>query len=242
MYTCFSAHKSLFKKMILIDKYMSNNIIWSKEFTVDETRLKVSECGKLMRFSCRKWKISNLKPCKRGYSRCELTNGKMKRVHRLVFKGFNPEWDIYDTRMDNSIDHIDEDPYNNALDNLRVSTNSQNSCNKGVQKNSRTKIKNINVHYDKRRDTWFYKLKITKKGMKTITKTIDMGNGKIPDDFSVENYHIPQEIIDLLRKWLPIMHGEFAKHPLIRKIDRLLEQQVRESQVKVQVKLRALSL
>ena len=226
---------------------MSTNIIWSDEFTVDETRLKVSLSGKLMRFSYGKWRITNLKPNKQGYSNCRLTNGQMKLVHRLVYKGFNPDWDIYDISRDNSIDHIDEDPSNNALENLRVSTHSQNGCNVGARKNSRTKIKNISVRYHRQSDTWRYVLQIKKKGFKTIAKNINMGNGQIPEDYSVANYPIPQEIIDLVRYWIPIMHGKFAKHPLlIRRNVPLLELKDRESPVKVKVrvkvKLRALSL
>jgi len=193
-----------------------SNIIWSNEFIVDETRLKVSKCGQLMRFSRGKWKLTNLKPDKHGYKRlstCRLINIKSKPVHRLIYKGFNPNWDIYNNSRDNSIDHINEDKSNNALGNLRLSSHSENLCNKGAHKNNRTKMKNIHVNYIN--DTWCYCLQIQKKGFKPVKRSIIMGYGMIPDDYSVENYPIPQELIDLLIYWLPIMHGKFTKHSLI---------------------------
>jgi len=39
-----------------------------------------------------------------------------------------------------------------------------------------------------------------------------MGNGYIPEDcYDKNKYQIPQELIDFRDKWVPIMHGEFAR-------------------------------
>lgn len=46
--------------------------------------------------------------------------------HRLVFKAFNPEWNLYDSSHQNIIDHIDNDKHNNNIENLRVLTHQQN--------------------------------------------------------------------------------------------------------------------
>jgi len=51
---------------------------------------------------------------------------KHYKLHRVCFYAHNPEWDIYDSSLDNSIDHKDRNPANNHISNLRVLTNSQN--------------------------------------------------------------------------------------------------------------------
>ena len=56
-------------------------------------------------------------------------NYKKYLYHRLVYFIHNPEWDIHNSSMDNSIDHIDRNKLNNNIENLRVVTHSQNQWN-----------------------------------------------------------------------------------------------------------------
>ena len=55
-----------------------------------------------------------------------IINIKAYKYHRVVYKCYNPEWDINDSSRDNSIDHIDRNRLNNNINNLRVVNNSQN--------------------------------------------------------------------------------------------------------------------
>ena len=68
-----------------------------------------------------------------GYYTFNLRYNKIKKnykVHRLIYKFNNPDWDIHDSSMDNQIDHIDNCRTNNNIENLRIVNNSENSQNR----------------------------------------------------------------------------------------------------------------
>lgn len=195
-------------------------IIWTEEFEINGVRLRASECGMIERFvkvanqHCKKgWNIAKCKPNKDGYLRIAL-NGYSKKiylVHRVIYKGHNPDWDITNTIRDNSIDHIDGNKSNNKTSNLRVATNSENRINSKLSKNNSVGEMYIHPLYQKKCNSWFFGAYISKQGMKTKTKTKKMGNGPIPEDFrDKEKYPIPQELIDFRDHWVHIMHGAFA--------------------------------
>ncbi len=74
-----------------------------------------------------------------GYKKVRV-NGKKQFIHRVVFMmhhGFLPKF----------IDHIDGNPSNNKIQNLREATHSQNIMNKRLQSNNSTGIRG--VHFDK---------------------------------------------------------------------------------------------
>jgi len=100
-----------------------------------DTKFRLCE-GKVFRFDKRskKWKrCDNLKPDNLGYIRIGLRKkGKKEkkfRLHRIVYKAYNPSWDIMNGITDNSIDHIDGNKTNNNIDNLRVVTHQENQFN-----------------------------------------------------------------------------------------------------------------
>ena len=67
-----------------------------------------------------------------GYNRCSITiDGSRKRLleHRLVWKLANPDWDIWDSSMDNLIDHYNRNKRDNRLENLHVVNKQQNNWN-----------------------------------------------------------------------------------------------------------------
>ncbi len=64
-----------------------------------------------------------------GYRYVKINN-KNYKYHRVVYFLHNPEWDIHNSSTDNSIDHIDRNPSNNSIENLRVVTHLQNMWNR----------------------------------------------------------------------------------------------------------------
>jgi hypothetical protein len=104
------------------------------------------------------WKVKRkgiLKSKKAGYLSNNyilvMVDGKNYPLHRLVFlmiNGFLP----------NLIDHIDGNPLNNTIENLREATKSENNCNAKARCTNGTNIKNVVFVKEKRK----YKVQITK--------------------------------------------------------------------------------
>ena len=75
------------------------------------------------------WNVVKQTPNKQGYSSLKL-DGQKYYYHRVVYKIFNPDWDITDNSNKNEIDHIcGVKPLDNRIENLRILNNQQNSCN-----------------------------------------------------------------------------------------------------------------
>ncbi len=75
-------------------------------------------------------------------------------VHRLIFcmhHGFMPEF----------VDHIDGNPSNNKIENLRVATRSQNNCNSKIQKNNTSGVRG--VAWNQRQQKWQVRCQVNKK-------------------------------------------------------------------------------
>ena len=75
--------------------------------------------------------------CRRDNGRCVITlDGKHTYAHRLIFMlhhGWTPD----------EIDHIDQDPANNRIENLRAATRAQNQSNSRRRKDNSSGIKNV---------------------------------------------------------------------------------------------------
>ena len=74
--------------------------------------------------------------------------------HRVIYKFYNPNWDIENGSTNNSIDHINGHTDENQITNLRNLTHQQNHCN-------RTKAKGYSWHKTKRK--WLAKIKLNGK-------------------------------------------------------------------------------
>lgn len=89
--------------------------------------------------------VNGLRNGSSGHLRARFLN-KLLYVHRVVFAihhGFFPR----------TVDHIDRDPRNNRIENLRAVTHSQNCLNVGVRKDSTSKVRGV---FKDKRDQTFY--------------------------------------------------------------------------------------
>lgn len=80
----------------------------------------------------------------KGYWRVRV-DGKLYLVHRLIFlyhHGYLP----------GVVDHIDNNPCNNKIDNLRECTVSQNMMNSRIRKDNKSGVKGVSL--DKRSNRW----------------------------------------------------------------------------------------
>jgi len=72
-----------------------------------------------------KWKVK--KVSRDGdYLRMNIGN-KMYLIHRVIYKFYNPDWDIEDGSTNNSIDHVNGHTDENQITNLR-NVNHQQNC------------------------------------------------------------------------------------------------------------------
>ena len=85
-------------------------------------------------------------------------NGKIYRLHRLIYLYFNENFDIEDRKI--QIDHIDIDRSNNRIENLRVANNKENNCNKKIQRNNTSGFRGVKHYPEGRKKCWlgYYKV------------------------------------------------------------------------------------
>ncbi len=91
-----------------------------------------------------------------GYNLIGITiNGKYKTLlaHRLA-------WFVVNSELPDTIDHIDGNPSNNSIKNLRSCTNQENQLNKGKQTNNKSGYKGVS--WGKRDKKW--RVQITHNG------------------------------------------------------------------------------
>ena len=120
---------------------------------------------------------------KDGYCTFRL-KGKAYLAHRVIYLMHHGRWPT-------SLDHIDGNPRNNKIENLRECTVSQNMCNRKIQKNNGHGAKNVFWH--KRDKRWV--ARITLHG-----KTFTAGSSKDKET-----------AIEIARRVRNDLHGEFAR-------------------------------
>ena len=128
-------------KDYLLEKNYKHINLWNSD-------LYVNEDGTIYRLDKRNKIITlcNVKTHTTGYKRITLRNnqGKKKqfKLNRLVYLTFHPDWDIFNSSTDNSIDHINGITTDDRISNLRNVTNQHNSFNakcKGYSYNKQKK-------------------------------------------------------------------------------------------------------
>ena len=78
------------------------------------------------------WKPIRFTKGSRGYKCCNLTIDEIPislLEHRIVYYAHNQDWDIWDSSMDNYIDHYNQKKDDNRIENLHVVTHQENMWN-----------------------------------------------------------------------------------------------------------------
>jgi len=123
------------------------------EVIINDRRVKVDEDGEVWAFikkgRSKTFKWVNIKGCNNGSGYQNMTiNKKIYGKHRVIYKLYNPEWDLDDNSNTNHIDHIDHNPLNNKIENLRVLSQQLNMFNKNTK----------GCHYNTRLNKWVAKI------------------------------------------------------------------------------------
>ena len=116
-----------------------------------------------------------------GYKSHKITiNNKKYILSRVIYKAHNPEWDIGDNDKTNKIDHIDRNPLDNRIENLRILTQQQNMWNRANTKG---------YHWDKENNKWVARIKFNKKTiyLGRFTEEADAAQAYLT---AKEKYHI----------------------------------------------------
>jgi hypothetical protein len=110
---------------------------------------------------------------------------KSQLVHRMIYFMF------YNT-LPKYVDHIDGNPLNNKIENLRAATNAQNNWNTGIRKTNTSGVKG--VYWDKKYNSWHAQCFVNYKNH-------FLGRYENIDDAkkSVQEFRLKH-------------HGEFARH------------------------------
>tara|TARA_R110000796_G_C14198698_1_gene391546 strand:+ start:7 stop:483 length:477 start_codon:yes stop_codon:yes gene_type:complete len=106
-----------------------------------------------------KWSCCNDLKTSKGYISVNI-NKKLYALHRLIYKYHNEDWDITYSN-NNVIDHININPLDNRIENLRLVNKSQNSRNKNKKENCSSKYKGI--YWDKSINKWVASIRINYK-------------------------------------------------------------------------------
>ena len=105
------------------------------------------------------WRLKKFTKNKEGYLKSGFSFEKSKQTkiykHRLVFFAYNQEFDIFRrSTTENMIDHIDGNPSNNSLENLRLVSCQQNHFNQKRAKG---------YYWNKHAKKWLSKIRINRK-------------------------------------------------------------------------------
>lgn len=79
------------------------------------------------------------KPASHGYGQVQI-DGKMYLTHRVIWLWHTGSW------PEHEIDHIDRDPMNNRIENLRSITRSENMQNTGLHRDNSSGYPGVSFH------------------------------------------------------------------------------------------------
>lgn len=111
----------------------------------------------IRKFKLGKRKPVGHKPLRNGYGRVEI-DGKTYYTHRLIWLWVHGSW------PDGEIDHLDRDPMNNRIGNLRVVTRVENNHNRGMNRNNSSGYPGVSWY--KQEKKYVAQIKINNKNRK----------------------------------------------------------------------------
>jgi len=128
----------------------------------------ISNLGRVKSFKNNKERILNYSPNSSGYIQVELRKNNSRftlKIHRLIALAFipNPE-------NKPCIDHINRNPLDNSIENLRWVTHQENMCNLSVKKDNVLQQQYISPRTYK--DTTYYRVQITRNKIRVVNKTV----------------------------------------------------------------------
>jgi hypothetical protein len=122
-----------------------------------------------------------------GYVKMRV-DGKMYMAHRIIYKMFNKDF------VEGTLDHINNKPADNRIENLRIATCTENNRNAVLRKDNTSGVKGVN--WNKRDMRWTASISI---------------NGKRKALGNFKDLALATEFVQLARD---MVHGDFANHGL----------------------------
>jgi hypothetical protein len=100
--------------------------------------------------------------------------GRQLSAHRVAFALYHGRW------PERFIDHIDGNPANNAISNLRECSHRENMCNRRPAKGATSRF--LGVSYERRRQNWRAEIRKNGKAMKLGTFACEISAARAYDE------------------------------------------------------------
>lgn len=101
------------------DEYISISV-WDTDFKVHKETCQTYRLNKHSKF----WNLINKNKPVDGYLRIQIRNKnkspRMLQVHKIVYKAFHPEYEVFNNDYDNTVVHVDNNHFNNHISNLKM--------------------------------------------------------------------------------------------------------------------------
>ena len=111
-----------------------------------------------------------------GYYKVKI-KGKAYFAHRIIFM-------MYNDYLPQFIDHVDRNPLNNNINNLRAATRQENNANVSMRKDNTSTVKGVNFHKNK----WNVRISVNGK-RKHIGSYNDLELAELVSIMAREKYH-----------------------------------------------------